>query len=328
MAPTSRLDLPSTAAGGSDVIGMALVNSFYGPGTPVAWLLTILASLMHMQDKDNTHLVHPIAHMLYTNWASIDLVHQLRYLEFPEPNAESTYKSHSNLAAIAAALTVTFWGLCHTSSQLLYCLTIDMESSLHRVPGTERRYVAIMLGLMLPSMSGIYLYWKLVSDFKIMEDNPPREEASQRAALPALYFDGISESWQSVGIYFAALMMVWAGLALCYSGCHILWSRLKRGSWKLDDERLFYLGVSGFLSLYFLAPGIVAYCFRIVVTGGTIVQKNCYFMPCAPQKISEWDQSFALFVTLLLFVYDFGSVIWKGVKREAECVRDMLGLWN
>jgi hypothetical protein len=152
MAPTFQLDHPST--GGTDIVGMARVNSFYGPGTSAAWLITIMASWMHMQDESNTHLVHPIAHMLYTNWAAIDLVYQLRHLKFPGTNADEAQEGQSNLAAIAAALTVTYWGVCHTSSQLLYCLTKDMGSSLHRVPGTERRYVALILGLILQSMTG------------------------------------------------------------------------------------------------------------------------------------------------------------------------------
>lgn len=45
---------------------------------------------------------------------------------------------------------------------------------------------------------------------------------------------------------------------------------------------------------------------------------RCYFVPCAPQGIGEWDQAFSLLIALFLFFYEFEShvlrVIRKGIK--------------
>jgi hypothetical protein len=47
---------------------------------------------------------------------------------------------------------------------------------------------------------------------------------------------------------------------------------------------------------------------------------RCYVIPCAPQLIGEWDQAFALFLALFVFVYEFGvesvRFVWKKINND------------
>jgi hypothetical protein len=69
--------------------------------------------------------------------------------------------------------------------------------------------------------------------------------------------------------------------------------------------------IFGFLMMLLSAGYIVA----LITSRGTIMSKRCFFMPCAPQPISEWDQSFALFTGLAMFAYEFRSTILKRCER-------------
>lgn len=47
-----------------------------------------------------------------------------------------------------------------------------------------------------------------------------------------------------------------------------------------------------------------AYLVRVIGSGGKIVGKSCYYMPCAPQSIADWDQAFGLMVGLVMLVIE------------------------
>ncbi|ORY14426.1 hypothetical protein BCR34DRAFT_646411 [Clohesyomyces aquaticus] len=53
---------------------------------------------------------------------------------------------------------------------------------------------------------------------------------------------------------------------------------------------------------------------KAVLSGFKIVPGSCFMMPCAPQSISEWDQAFALFLGLVMFLYETGPA-WRRVRR-------------
>ena len=45
------------------------------------------------------------------------------------------------------------------------------------------------------------------------------------------------------------------------------------------------------------------------------LRKSCYFRPCAPQSIYEWDQAFAICVGLFILALEIGPDVMKPVKR-------------
>jgi hypothetical protein len=53
---------------------------------------------------------------------------------------------------------------------------------------------------------------------------------------------------------------------------------------------------------------------REAYSRGTQPAARCYFVPCAPQRIGEWDQAFSLLVALVLFLYEFGPGMVRAVK--------------
>jgi hypothetical protein len=304
MAPVFHIDLSSTT-GSNDPLGIAGVTSFYGPGTWGAWVLTVVASWIHMRKHEDAYLLHPIGHMLYTNWAAIDIIRQL------------ASQKNKNTGSVGAAFLVTYWGLCQTSLQLLYCMTKDRGSSR---PGTQRRYFALVLGLVLPSITGLYF---LLRVFLASDVAKPYDEGS--ALVPALYHDGIKQSFHQWNMVIAAYFMVNTAILLCLALGDSLRTRVLKGVWKVDENWAFYPALMGPLSMICLSLSTCSYIFKVISSGGGIMRKSCYFMPCSPQKISESDQSFALFVALALFSYEFGFMIMMSLRTKATRIGRRIG---
>src|SRR2546423_1899793 len=64
----------------------------------------------------------------------------------------------------------------------------------------------------------------------------------------------------------------------------------------------------------------IVYIFKAYILRTTPISQACFFMPCTPQPISDWDQSGALFLALILF---FGAEMVYPVtlylrKRQRE----------
>jgi hypothetical protein len=60
--------------------------------------------------------------MLYTNWAAVDLLRQLR---FKNSNKAFQETGHASSASIAAAFNVTYWGVLHIG----LCANLDLVIS-------------------------------------------------------------------------------------------------------------------------------------------------------------------------------------------------------
>jgi hypothetical protein len=72
MASINHLDL-TPAKSSEDVLGIASLSGFYGRETYAAWIFTVAASWLNLRRGKQAPNVHHIAHLLYTNWAAIDL---------------------------------------------------------------------------------------------------------------------------------------------------------------------------------------------------------------------------------------------------------------
>jgi hypothetical protein len=81
-----------------------------------------------------------------------------------------------------------------------------------------------------------------------------------------------------------------------------------------------------FLAVLITLPISIVYVFKAYVLGTTQMSQACFFMPCAPQPISDWDQSGALFVGLVLLfgagvVYPVILYSRKGSRRKERLDR-------
>ena len=76
-----------------------------------------------------------------------------------------------------------------------------------------------------------------------------------------------------------------------------------------------------FLSAY-IAPSALG-AWRTLLNSS--LPTRCYFVPCAPQGIREWDQAFSLVVALFLFLYEFG---YDMVRIGRRAVQGMGTIWQ
>jgi hypothetical protein len=60
------------------------------------------------------------------------------------------------------------------------------------------------------------------------------------------------------------------------------------------------------------------------------LEKDIFFMPCAPQTLSDWDQAFAVFVGVVMGVYELGpkalALVLLKVKGFLNACR--LRIWS
>jgi uncharacterized BrkB/YihY/UPF0761 family membrane protein len=54
------------------------------------------------------------------------------------------------------------------------------------------------------------------------------------------------------------------------------------------------------------------YLISMLISGG---KHGCYFMPCAPQNIKEWDQAFGLLIGIIVFLFEVGPVARRWTLR-------------
>jgi len=52
---------------------------------------------------------------------------------------------------------------------------------------------------------------------------------------------------------------------------------------------------------FFVTPPSSIYYFFYILWG-TPISESCFFMPCAPQSIKDWDQAFSLTAALILLI--------------------------
>jgi len=86
---------------------------------------------------------------------------------------------------------------------------------------------------------------------------------------------------------------------------------------------------------YFMAvPAmILIYTFQAYLLSSVPISQSCFFMPCSPHKISDWDQSCAFFVGICLFLG--ADVIFpliqylrkqRALRRDLEAANERIGL--
>ena len=271
------------------------VSGFYGPGAWAAWVITMFASWIPLLQDDNyTHNLHFMGYAMYTNWAAIDLIrHGLRPGSPNQRDLSDLDRAWSD--KMAASIAVIQVGVYQSVAQLLFCnnrLQYDYITQDDRSLEARRRLI-LSVGAVLPISMGLHAF---------------------------------SLSSASGFSWFALLVCCVLGVWLVgYNACQLLWPR--KFMWETMLRKLPLLcaaavvvfGLSFFLFAYIFAsptrvPQVPAYLDSL--------PEQCYFVPCAPQGIGEWDQAFSSIVALFLFLHEFGYDILC-IGREA-----VQGIWT
>jgi hypothetical protein len=288
-----------------DIFDVNGVSGFYGPGAWSAWFLILVTSWIATIRGDYSNNIHHIGYLLYTNWAAVDLIRQSIKLSTSSADTSST-QLHAN-GSLAAALLITSWGTIHAASQFLYTYASRYQNDVSE----RRRRRLLALGSIIPLCAGIsmsiYLY---------------HHPITEKHKIPAFYFDGLRISSHRDIVNFLVYVLPWV-LPCSATLIEVLLNFRRSGIFDSDLSSPYLVRatdcvvVSCFLTSTIPAIFISwAYVILWIFSGATFKKKSCMFMPCAPQSMSEWDQCFALFAGLVMFIYEFGVDIRGWVVQQ------------
>ena len=140
----------------------------------------------------------------------------------------------------------------------------------------------------------------------------------------------------------AALTIVFKGLQLLLSKSRRLRDVFLSCGFALP-VLLFFCGagvlftMAIFISMFFIVYPIGTIYYFFYILFGTPISESCFFMPCAPQSINDWDQAFSLTAGLILLICTEvvpGLRIYAQLKNrrpqtgEEESVERCLSLLN
>jgi hypothetical protein len=100
------------------------VSSFYGPGSWAAWCIIRITSWIPIIQNDYSHNFHFISYALYTNWAAVDALRQLKF-EGTDISLASDFRQHIIFETIvdqaATMHAVLALGMSHALVNYAYC---------------------------------------------------------------------------------------------------------------------------------------------------------------------------------------------------------------
>jgi hypothetical protein len=345
----------STAA--PDPISFAHVSGFYGPGSWAAWLLTICASWIRLFREPRVFDVNMWLYLLGVNWAAIELFKNTREtMALREAGADNWMR---NCATIGAAMNVVVWGRWHAILQLATlvpaALTFDLDGEIQRsltlliglvFPAVSMAVVSSAIGSFSSSMSEQEirdtipaLYWSGMvrgSESLDVRDSslwysstlgPLWLIFTLQVVLVAVcsYLPSESLSFDFAGEWSVLI------LPCTLYGFAILTALVVTGqnwSWWAAISVLPALVLTSLMIIPVCAMVIVLtqvvfsaeYFWRAYITRQVSIQDSCYFMPCAPQEISESGQSFPLLAGLFaLIVAEVGLPLYQShIRRRGE----------
>lgn len=261
------------------------ISGFYGPGAWAAWVITMLASWIPLLQGDYTHNLHFIVYAVYTNWAAIDLI---RYSSqaFPQDEHDLSDIDQTRLDNMTASFAVVRIGVYQAVWQMLICHRFVATRRSHsKHPSTARR-IFLAIGAVIPLS----------------------------VACSAV----LNYSQPNFVSFLLVACLVFGICAVAWTACELLWPHsLFTGFYPLNQFP--------YTELFFgMIIPLLTFCLVFVINHredyfrARLTPTRCYFVPCAPQGIGEWDQAFSLLVALFLFFYEFGShalrIIRKGIK--------------
>jgi hypothetical protein len=282
------------AMAADESLGINNVSGFYGPGSWIAWYLTLATSWVAVIRNDHSNNLHHIGYLLYVNWAAIDVIR--KSVQVPLDATDTDSRNISSNGPLGAALVVTWWGVVHATLQFTYSILSTGGAHDPLYFNVRRRSTLLKVGVILPSIAGLVCFIYI-----------PREDFGQ--PIPALCWDGmVLDRSRHISRYICAAAL-WS---LCSSTTAVLLVDCSR-FWPSSLERtpkehicltmLFYL--IGFIPVSLSLPYLLALT-ESGLSGRGIWQKSCFFMPCAPHNLMEWDQAFPVFRGVFMVGYEFG----------------------
>jgi hypothetical protein len=337
---------------GVDTFGVQGVSGFYGPGSWIAYTLTLATSWVAVIRNDQSHNLHHIGYLLYVNWAAIDAIRHSAQA-FSE-GTESGTRQLNAIESRRAALLVSWWGVCHIALQYTYAHTLNVfANSLFKrvsIPISVPRYHRISGDGGVSRISDSHQnssahnfirrksqYLGATRTLGVRRYGRRRRRILELGVLlPAIA--GLVESvrlfYQTSGEYepwiywhtmnprnrkdsatLYRLNFCTVGLAFLLRTV-IQWiDRLFKKSFLIPNAKD-VIGLAT-VGLIFVGPQFtlpLSYIFRLLATGGAIWTKSSVFMPCAPQSLLDWDQAFAAIVSVIMVGYEFGPAAWRRVR--------------
>ncbi|OCL10279.1 hypothetical protein AOQ84DRAFT_994 [Glonium stellatum] len=327
-----------------DPLGISRVSGFYGPGAWAGWFLTLAASWIGLASHPRTKFdLNTWLFLLGVAWASADLIHLCYSLGTLTASGASSEVLDAERGSIGAAYTVVFWGYAHALLQLIIC------SQFEHLP--IQRLRTITIGLLLPFISLMFmanfipdyrvpaLYWHGMSGcghftynlilfyfialkpvgnllflYSLMPHCTLRRQPGQTTTTISITYPPIPRRTVKIGMFtvkvpgikvigFPAYERGSPGVPVSVPirGCFVCvwWS----GS-------IFFL-----LSIPFIS---VCYIFKAYFRLGSSPSQSCFFMPCAPQSISDSDQAYALLGGLVTFLFEIVPALLRYIKRKLE----------
>ena len=336
---TTPLHLPVTPES-PDILGIADVSGFYGPGTWAGWFITILAAwwriirVSHEKFDPNTWLF-----LLCTNWAAVDLWRGLFAVRHFSRNS-LTFEEDLNkkMGKLGAALNVTFWGAFHAALQ--FCVTNtrfkDPAIRVHRLRtlalGVILPLLALIASLSLPStdnLPALYTQGKDLND-RWMTMNSVAISAIEALPIPLWLFHQIVKSELSIDIALFIRQVVsrrilWQmiTLYLCVSIALIpvafILALTKVDFWWVGLLPFFSCAVHVWITLppFYLEWMAIGHICDAYIFRSSKASESCFFMPCAPQTMKDEDQLFALFAAVFAFVMcEILPVVLEQLKKR------------
>jgi len=268
-----------------DPFGISLVSGFYGPGAWAGWIIALISSWNSLRKRPIAGPSYDtLLQLLYINWAAIDLIRQM--------NSDSP-----TFGPLAAAITITFWGLANTFAQMMYSLRIKNNSPL---------WLSV-IGTALPSLALFsFLIFTRVNigtpSAGFVDVVFPAEDDQHRVKSILL-------KWLIRGAIVTGLFLVTAAAV----------------SWMADKKKSLPTRLSSMLVFVALmALAAISWCCLFIFpimflalhrASEAKLPSGLLFKPCTSQSISEWDQAFTLVCGLVMFTYQVVPDLIRTTQR-------------
>ena len=272
------------------------ISGFYGPGAWAAWVITLIASWIPLLQGDYTHNLHFIGYAIYTNWAAIDLIHHVSQVP-PQDQQNWSDADKARLDNIAASLAVLQIGICQMITQMCFFTGQHQheESARPKLSLEARRRLVLTAGAVFPLSMVFY--------------------------VPRFGF-----LFQSLSLVVFIVGGIMGFCVVTFNVCRLFWSCAYIWDFVLEEYPFspifFILCLCSLIFIIFFGSSSQREDLRLVHTRDILPPKRCYFVPCAPQGIGEWDQAFSLLVAIFLFLYEFGYRMVHVARNPIQTVRE------
>jgi hypothetical protein len=342
---TNHIRIDVTAAA-PDLLGISRVSGWYGPGTWAAWFFTIVGSWCGLLRGSKAKIdPNTGAFLVGMNWAAMDLLRYIVQVKHVHTDAERRL----HMGSYAAAFNVTFWGMIHAVTQ---CFILFNSLKTSQRVGLLTRLAGIVLPLVALSIAGVQLTSNgLLNAFPTLYTHYTHG-IGERGHQLLLILSASSSIWVIELLLWEVMfieddlfsrMARFAGAKGTIVAVLLCFVSFASALFGLLTSNIICLamGLPSFLFVAYWTSAIMAPSLIFMWTGTTLsfsithvleayvidrskISKSCYFMPCAPQKITDEDQLYPLLAGMAsLLGFDVRPLVWKNYKKWKEARREM-----